>query len=128
MNNSYKNVQLKAVIIVYLTSNDLEGIYNNVLWGIEEEGVPFDVIHVKKGNSKILSHKASKESMLNVGVYLNVNTKEAVLHHSDLPEESPLKYLSSSNFNPKSLRLLGLNAARLAKIKPLKKMCLYNLL
>ena len=61
-----------------------------VLWGIEEEGVPYEMLGVVPAESATeLAKKAAQNSALNVGIAMN-EVGEIVLHHRDLPVGMPL--------------------------------------
>lgn len=90
-----------------------------VLWGIEEEGVPYEIRGVVPAEPAAeLAKKAALNSALNVGIAMN-EVGEIVLHHRDLPEGTPLFAYSAGVLQPHELRRLGTNAGRLAKGQPL---------
>lgn len=90
-----------------------------VLWGIEEEGVPFEVQSVVPTEPATdLAKKAAQNSALNVGIAVD-EKGEIVLHHRDLPAGMPLFAFSAGLLDLHQLRLLGTNAGRLAKGQPL---------
>jgi len=90
-----------------------------VLWGIEEEGVPYEIRGVVLAEPTIeLAKKAAQNSALNVGIAMS-QMGEIVLHHRDLPVGMPLVAFSSGLLQPHQLRRLGANAGRLAKGWPL---------
>jgi len=90
-----------------------------VLWGIEEEGVPYEIQGVVSAEPTTeLAKKAAQNSALNVGIAMN-EVGEIVLHHRDLPVGMPLFAFSAGILQPQQLRRLGTNAGRLAKGHPL---------
>lgn len=90
-----------------------------LLWGIEEEGVPFEVQAVTTAESVAeLAKRAALNSALNVGIAVD-ERGEIALHHRDLPVGTPLFSLSGALGDPVKLRRLGVNAGRLAKVQPL---------
>ncbi len=90
-----------------------------VLWGIEEEGVPYEMLGVVPAESATeLAKKAAQNSALNVGIAMN-EAGEIVLHHRDLPVGMPLFAFPPEVLRPQQLRRLGTNAGRLAKGQPL---------
>ncbi|MGO9314938.1 MAG: glycerol dehydratase reactivase beta/small subunit family protein [Syntrophobacteraceae bacterium] len=90
-----------------------------VLWGIEEEGVPYEIRGVVSAEPTTeLAKKAAQNSALNVGIAMN-EVGEIVLHHRDLPVGMPLFAFSAGILQPEQLRRLGTNAGRLAKGYPL---------
>lgn len=92
--------------------------FQPVLWGLEEEGIPFEVREVGDGSGVDLAKQAADGSPLNVGIGLG-GRGEVVLHHSDLPPATPLFTLSIESRQAIALRHLGINAARLVKGQPL---------
>ncbi len=107
-----------AVLILKPQSIQANGI-EAVLWGIEEEGVPYEIRGIVFAESTAeLAKEAAQNSALNVGIAVSQNG-EIVLHHRDLPVGMPLFVLSAGNLQPSQLRRLGTNAGRLAKGRPL---------
>ena len=90
-----------------------------VFWGLEEEGIPFDVQEVSHGNAVALAKEAAQMSPLNVGIAVSGTEQIVVLHHRDLPADQPLFVISLLQVGAKDLRRLGINAARLVKTEPL---------
>lgn len=90
-----------------------------ILWGLEEEGIPAEVMEVKDGEAQVLAKQAAHMSSLNVGIALNALEGSIVLHHRDLAGECPLFLLPMKDVHPAKLRVLGANAARLVKGDPL---------
>lgn len=89
-----------------------------VLWGLEEEGIPFKINEVSSGPMTGFAKQAADSSPLRVGIGIG-GTGEVVLHHHDLPTGSPLFRLSTKPWHPVELRRVGINAARLVKGQPL---------
>jgi hypothetical protein len=90
-----------------------------ILWGLEEEGIPADVLEAPYGDAGALAKLAADGSPLNVGVGINGSRKAVALRHRDLPPGAPLFLLSGAELQPDRLRRLGANAARLVKGEPL---------
>ena len=95
-----------------------EEAYQPILWGLEEEGIPFEIHDAPAGAVRDLARQAAHGSPLDVGIAIGVNG-EVVLHHRDLPAEAPLFSLAMKTLPPGHLRRLGMNAARLVKRQPL---------
>ena len=95
------------------------GILNPVLWGLEEEGIPFELQPAAEQAAVSLAKRAADASALGVGVGIHDGEQTVVLHHRDLPAERPLFSLSAAQLQALPLRVLGMNAARLAKGQPL---------
>jgi len=90
-----------------------------VLWGIEEEGVPYEIRGIVLAEPTTeLAKKAAQNSALNVGIAMD-QMGEIVLHHRDFPVGMPLFAFSAGLLQPHLLRRLGTNAGRLAKGQPL---------
>lgn len=89
-----------------------------VLYGIEEEQVPFWI--VEKGlpteDSFGSAHRAANRSVFGVGICCTL--EEIAVHHSNLPKETPLFHFPLDQCTRKRARLLGANAARLIKVAP----------
>lgn len=92
--------------------NDLDRI-NEILWGMEEEGIPYEVIGQNYESSEELSHIASQQSKLSVGIGIDKYGK-ITLTHNKLKKEEPL-FTASLDDEANSLRSLGANAGRLVK-------------
>lgn len=104
----------RPTIIINIHHTIDEKCLENILFGIEEEGIPFLIKETDNSNAVHSAYDASKESRLSVGIGCNQN--EVVVHYKNLKME---KYLFKvSNYESKSkelMRNLGSNAARLVK-------------
>jgi hypothetical protein len=92
--------------------------YQPVLWGLEEEGIPYEIRETAGGEAVDLARQAAHGSPLDVGIAIGEGG-EVILHHRDLPAETPLFSLKNRHLKPSLLRRLGMNAARLVKRQPL---------
>jgi hypothetical protein len=92
--------------------------YQPVLWGLEEEGIPWEIRETSRGELPALARQAAHGSPLDVGIAIGEGG-DVVLHHRDLPAETPLFSLRNQRPKPSQLRRLGMNAARLVKRQPL---------
>ena len=90
-----------------------------IRWGLEEEGIPFEIQNVSHGTAEHLGKEAALNSRLNVGIGLDGPAKAVALHHRDLPDDKPLFCYDQGAFEAASLRRLGANSARLVKGDPL---------
>ncbi len=89
-----------------------------LLLGIEEEGVPYQVSSHAELNPLDLAHQAALDSRLGVGIGISLNY--AVVTLEKLPKERP--YIASFwNENAEADRLFGSNAARIVKRTPLRQ-------
>lgn len=109
---------LKPTIIVNICDNALLCSLNDLLLGIEEEELPFEIkVDQTIKTATQLAYEASVESSLLVGV--GCDKDEIVLHYRNL---EPANFVYKiKNYQKKSshvLRALGSNAARLVKGNP----------
>jgi len=105
----------KPVIKIFATKAS-ERFLKEVLAGIEEEGVLYEVEISEYGTSKELATKAATESLLETGI--GIDEESASITICKLPKNSSLQ--SYSCLNNDQLRLAGSNAARIIKGLPLK--------
>ena len=88
-----------------------------LVFGIEEEGIPCEVSEEAFPNAVSLAFEASQQSKLNVGLGLDRDT--LVLHFNKLKENEHLFQISARS--PEwDVRAIGANAARLVKRIPFK--------
>lgn len=109
----------RPAINVYYDSSSLgEQDIQSVLYGIEEEGIPFDVVAQNKRDEVALAHDASVNSRLGVGV--GIGKDNLVLHYEKLNPTEPIFCVSRKV--AANHRILGANAARLVKKMPFKEL------
>lgn len=104
-----------CVLVVRGKSVDLEAVF----WGMEEEGIPYELQECPTGEAVGVAKEAAHMSPLNVGIGVDGVRGMIVLHHRDLPADQPLFVLNLREVGAKELRRLGVNAARLVKSEPL---------
>lgn len=92
-------------------------VVDEILLGIEEEGIPAQVREEQLSLTADLAKAAADSSLLNVGIA--VSSILVIVHHRDLPPDKPLFLLRAKNHTSANLKLLGVNAARLVKGNPL---------
>lgn len=104
----------KLAVFVYVEDkiNDFM-LIDHITYGIEEEGIPYQVIKDSISNYKMLSEKASNDSQLDVGIGVDASGNMC-LHHAKLPDEYYLFDCKHLN-DLKKLRDIGVNGARLVK-------------
>lgn len=96
-----------------------DALRREILLGLEEEGVPV-VVREEEGEAGEIAFEAARLSPLEVGIGLDAQGN-AVLQHRKLRQHHPLMKVNLG-LRPEAARLTGLNAARLVKGMPLKKM------
>ncbi|WP_432666514.1 glycerol dehydratase reactivase beta/small subunit family protein [Wukongibacter baidiensis] len=111
----------KPTIKIYYSSNIKDIRYfSNLLWGIEEEGIPYE-LEMMDGDSDIdLSYKAAQDSRLDVGLGISYEGFVS-LHYVKLNKDRPL-FKINTKLEGTKLRALGSNTARLVKGMPLKNL------
>lgn len=109
------NSQTPAIVIS--APGDSMAAWNDVLLGIEEEGIPF-VLQTQTGRD--ITHcawQAAQQSPLLVGIACD--TQSLVVHYKNLPASAPLFTLTYRQ-NALDRRKAGNNAARLVKGVPFR--------
>lgn len=91
-----------------------------LLYGLEEEAVPFEIHKGDNETAINLSYQAAYTSKLGVGVGMGKD-QLAVLHYEKLKKEAPIFQMNIQD-KSLSLRALGVNAARLVKGMPFKEL------
>lgn len=103
-------------ILVFANDRLPPRLIDDILYGIEEEGIPYAVRTCAELNPLVLAHAASVESRLGVGVGISLDY--VVITTEKLPEQRP--YIAQTlNYNRDQDRALGSNAARIVKRMPL---------
>lgn len=90
---------------------------SQLLYGIEEEGLPYDVISADTGSADELAYEAGMASRLQVGLGLDNN--QITLQYAKLKKQEPLFRISARSPYD-DIRAIGSNAARLVKRLPFK--------
>ena len=94
-------------------------VVDEVLHGIEEEGIPFSIVEMEETNPVELAFRGAELSHLGVGI--GITEKEVVLHFIKLKEDQPIFRIPSYS-DESTLRAIGSNAARLVKRMPFKNL------
>ena len=117
MSATNAGVSEKPSVKVYYDSSSLSvSDFFNVLLGIEEEGIPYDV-QPREGQDLLeLAHNASVDSRIGVGI--GISKEGIVLQHEKLDKSAPLFKIRL--YQKDLYRKIGSNAARLVKKMPLK--------
>lgn len=109
--------QPPAVAVFY--QQDLpQDAWQQLLYGLEEEGIPWLCQACPEGDADQLAFAAAAASRLAVG--LGVSAAYLALHEQKLPAERPL-FRIPATAAAAELRALGANAARLVKKLPFKQ-------
>ncbi|WP_206460696.1 glycerol dehydratase reactivase beta/small subunit family protein [Anaerovorax sp. IOR16] len=111
------NEESKPTIIIH-ANKDFGGgdILNQICYGIEEEGIPYEVILVGECSNHVkMAYDACQQSRLGVGI--GVSDGYVALHYEKLREDSPL-FNVSTHEGIEKIRAIGQNSARLVKRMP----------
>ena len=110
-------VDIPSIKVSY-TKNNLEFV-KEVIYGIEEEGIPYEITEEEFSDVIKKAYEESFNSRLSFGIALN--DEKAAFHFSKLEEEKPLFLVNIKSMDKKDLRAYGSNAARLIKGIPFKE-------
>jgi len=107
-----------APSIVICLAEGLNGtrVLREVLKGIEEEAIPFEIIPSTTDNAVSLAYQGAQQSELEVGIGIDRKNNLAV-HYRKLPPENPL-FLLDYTKSFEEVRNTSANAARLVKNTP----------
>ncbi|NAI60498.1 propanediol dehydratase, partial [Escherichia coli] len=94
-------------------------IWDEVLLGIEEEGIPFRIQHIPSGEVIDSAWLAASQSPLLVGIACD--QEKLIVHYKNLPASAPLFTLMYQQDNH-ARRSIGSNAARLVKGIPFREL------
>lgn len=104
-------------IHVYFSSLDDPSHFHQLLYGIEEEGVPHVTQSLSAKSALEISYQAAQSSRLGVGIGIGEDD-QIILHYAKLPYEKPLFQINRQEKD--KYRPLGANAARMVKGIPFK--------
>jgi len=104
-----------GINIFYSSKIDISGKLSNILWGIEEEEIPYILIQSEDIDAKKMGSIASKSSKLGVGI--GIGEKEVTLYQEKLEMDKPL-FRYDLDSDESILRAVGVNGARLIKGNP----------
>jgi hypothetical protein len=109
----------KPAINIYYNKDFLDAsFFRELVWGIEEEGVPYRLETKSEKSSLELSYQGAQESNLGVGIGIGSDNL-MILHYIKLKKDTPL-FKVELHCNDSVMRALGANAARLVKGIPFK--------
>lgn len=106
---------------IFVCLNNLkEPFLKEILAGIEEEGIPYDVRNRSFNEGTILREVYSAAQESRMGIAIGIMDSRIVLHYNKLKEEKPLVDVKLNLYEKEKARIVGCNAARLYKIMPFK--------
>jgi hypothetical protein len=106
-------------LVVHRSEDLPEAAIEEVLLGVEEEGIPYRVATSSTTDVRLLAHEAALSSRLDVGIGATVG--QVAVTTEKLPPDKP--YIEAQlNALRATDRAVGANAARLVKRVPLMKM------
>ena len=108
----------KPTILVAVLEGANPSVVEQIGYGMEEEGIPFDFYEHSFTMASAAAHAAALDYALAVGI--GIDGKEAVLHYKNLALSQYVIRLNLPLDDPFALRDFGMNAARLVKGNPLK--------
>lgn len=113
------DVPKPEIKVVHSKQANCPNVINQILHGIEEEGLPYSVEESDEINSVELAFRGAELSHLGVGI--GITNDEVVLHFIKLKEDQPLFKIPAYS-DESTLRAIGSNAARLVKRMPFKNL------
>jgi len=102
-----------AVYVYYSSEIEEISVFFFFLYGIEEEGIPYEIRPQMESGAYELSYKAARDSRLGVGIGIHI-CGEVTMTINKLEKEKPL-FTADLFSNQDILRNLGANAGRLVK-------------
>ncbi|HHC4763040.1 TPA: glycerol dehydratase reactivase beta/small subunit family protein [Escherichia albertii] len=107
-----------APVIVVTEIGNCIDTWNEVLLGIEEEGIPFHIQQIPSGEVIDSAWQAARQSPQLVGIACD--REKLIVHYKNLPTSAPLFTLMYQQDNH-ARRSIGNNAARLVKGIPFRE-------
>lgn len=104
-------------VIVINGDGNCRSNWQEVLWGIEEEGIPWRWQTSQEEDVTTSAWQAANQSALLVGIACN--NQRLVIHYRNLPASAPL-FTLMQQAEPQARRRAGSNAARLVKGIPFR--------
>lgn len=110
-------IESKPKILIFVKNGIGKNKFEDILWGIEEEGIPYSVMEYSESSSCCLAGAAASESILGVG--LGIDEKKITLNYEKLSADDFIFSIDVEDEAVKK-RELGESAARLVKKIPFK--------
>ena len=98
-------------ILIHVTPDCPKNISQEIMWGIEEEGIPCELEELRFEDITKEGHSSASLSLLDVGVASD--GQHIVAHYSKLPIDNPM--FSQKIINQEQVRTIGKNIARFVK-------------
>lgn len=109
----------KHLICIYCNKEIKDNkLVDQIGYGIEEEGLPFEVYFKKENSAHNLAYNAAQQSKLGIGIGVDTN-KNVVLQMEKISKQNPIFDKKIEDFY--QAKIMGVNAARLEKKIPFKK-------
>jgi hypothetical protein len=109
----------RPAVLVYRQRGTPPAVLREVCAGVEEEGVPAEVVDAPDGMTAVaLAHAAARASRLEVGIGVDAAGATAV-HHGQLPLDCP-PATGGADATPPDRRRIGRIGARVVKDLPLE--------
>ncbi|CAB1239838.1 glycerol dehydratase reactivase beta/small subunit family protein [Clostridium sp. MT-14] len=114
------NVSVNRPCINVCLDNPAESLLKEILAGLEEEGIPYELKNMNFTQDEIIkiAYEVSEESRM--GIAIALKNDRVVLHYSKLKENHPLIDMRLDYYEKRKARIIGCNAARLYKVMPFK--------
>ncbi|MDH6365454.1 hypothetical protein M2139_002457 [Enterococcus sp. PF1-24] len=110
---------IRPQIFIYVTDEKLTATIEYLLYGIEEEGIPYQIVAVSAQEAVAAAYEAAKTSSLSTGV--GCDGQKVVLHYKNLAPNQPYLVIDRyQTVSKKQLKAFGSNCARLVKRIPFK--------
>lgn len=112
------NVEKPSISV--LVTNCEDSVLREILAGIEEESIPYEVINASLTEANILRTLYGAAQLSKIGIAIGVINNRIILQHNKLKEEKPLIDITLGLCYKETARGVGANAARLYKVMPFK--------
>lgn len=117
MESNVKNTKPHINVFYHKDSIEPEN-FNHLIWGIEEEGIPYVIKGKSEETALELGYLGAEASNLGVGIGVGKDGL-VILHYYKLQKDHPLLTIKLKD-REEQLRKIGANAARLVKGIPFK--------